>query len=48
MSNSINKLNKLVNADWKYLVNWLNANKTEMVIFKAKEIWRWFEKKTMG
>ena len=27
MSNFINKLNKLVNADLKHLVNWLNANK---------------------
>ena len=39
-SNSIKKLNKLVNADLKHLGNWLNANKislnikkTEMVIF---------------
>ena len=37
-------LNKLVNADLKRLVNWLNANKislnvkkTEMVIFKSKQ-----------
>ena len=44
MSNSINKSNKLVNADLKYLVNLLNANKislnvkkTEMVIFKSKQ-----------
>ena len=43
-SNSTKKLNKLVNADLKHLVNWLNANKisfnvkkTEMVIFKSKE-----------
>ena len=43
-SNSIKKLNKLVNADLKHLVNWLNANKislnvkiTEMVIFKSKQ-----------
>ena len=27
MGNSINKLNKLVNADLKHLVNWLKANK---------------------
>ena len=40
---SIKKLNKLVNADLKHLVNWLNASKislnvkkTEMVIFKSK------------
>ena len=42
--NSIKKLNKLVNADLKHLVNWLNANKislnvkkTEMVVFKSKQ-----------
>ena len=40
LSNSIKKLNKLVNADLKHLFNWLNANKisvnvkkTEMEIF---------------
>ena len=44
LSNSIKKLNKLVNSDLKYLVNWLNTNKTsqnvekiEMVIFKSKQ-----------
>ena len=44
LSNSIKKLKKLVNADLKHLVNWLNANKislnvkkTEMVIFKSKQ-----------
>ena len=44
LSNPIKKLNKLVNADLKRLVNWLNANKislnvkkTEMVIFKSKQ-----------
>ena len=44
LSNSIKKLNKLVNTDLKYLVNWLNANKislnvkkTEMVIFKSNQ-----------
>ena len=44
MSNSIKKLNKLVNADLENLVHWLNANKislnvkkTEMVIFKSKQ-----------
>ena len=38
------KLKKLVNADLKHLVNWLNAKKislnakkTEMVIFKSKQ-----------
>ena len=36
-------MNKLVNADLKHLVHWLNANKifnvkkTEMVIFKSKQ-----------
>ena len=44
LSNSIKKLNKLVNTDLKHLVNWLNANKislnvkkTEMVIFKSNQ-----------
>ena len=44
LGKSIKKLNKLVNADLKRLVNWLNANKisfnvkkTEMVIFKSKQ-----------
>ena len=43
LSNSIKRMNKLVNADLKRLANWLNANKislnvkkTEMVIFKSK------------
>ena len=43
LSNSIKKLSKLVNADLKHLLNWLNANKislnvknTEMIIFKSK------------
>ena len=43
LDNCIIKLNKLVNADLKSLVNWLNANKillnvkkTEIVIFKTK------------
>ena len=43
-SNSIKKLNELVNADLKHLLNWLNANKilvnvkkTEMIIFKSKQ-----------
>ena len=41
---TIKKLNKLVNADLKGLVNWLNANKispnvkkTEMVIFRSNQ-----------
>ena len=45
LSDSIKKLNKLVNTDLKDLVNGLNANKislnvkkkTEMVIFKSKQ-----------
>ena len=44
LSNSIKKLNKLVKADLKHLVNWLNANKSslnvkksEMIIFKSKK-----------
>ena len=44
LSNSIKKLNELVNADLEQLVNWLNPNKislnvkkTEMVIFKSKQ-----------
>ena len=44
MSTSIKKLNKLVNADLKHLVHWLNANKisvnvkkSKMVIFKSKQ-----------
>ena len=43
-SNSIKKLNKLVNADLEHLVSWLTSNtislkveKTEMVIFKFKQ-----------
>ena len=43
LSNCIKKMNKLINADLKHLVNWLNANKislnvkkTERVIFKSK------------
>ena len=44
LRNSIKKLNKLVNADLKHLLNWLNANKIslnvkkpEMIIFKSKQ-----------
>ena len=42
LSNSIKKLNNLVNADLQHVANWLNVNKislnikkTEMVIFKG-------------
>ena len=45
MSNSIKKLNKLVIADLKHLGSWLSANKislnvkkTEIVVFKSKQI----------
>ena len=44
LSNSLKKLNKLVNADLKHLVDWLNAyktslniKKTETVILKSKQ-----------
>ena len=44
LSNSIKKLNELVTADLKHLLNWLNANKislnvnkTEITIFKSKQ-----------
>ena len=36
LSNSIKKLNKLVNADLKHLVNWLNANKNSLNVKKLK------------
>ena len=35
-SNSIKKLNKVVNADLKHLVNWLNANKISLNVKKLK------------
>ena len=40
--NSVKKLNKLVNADLKHLLNWLNANKIslnikKLIIFKSKQ-----------
>ena len=38
LSNSIKKLNKLVNANLKYLVNWLNANKISLNV-KKKTKW---------
>ena len=34
LSNSIKKLNKLVNADLKHLVDWLNANKISLNVKK--------------
>ena len=34
LSNSIKKLNKLVNADLKHLLNWLNANKISLYVKK--------------
>ena len=36
LSNSIKKLNKLVNTDLKHLVNWLNANKISLNVKKLK------------
>ena len=36
LSNSIKKLNKLVNEDLKHLVNWLNANKISLNVKKLK------------
>ena len=39
MSNSIKKLKKLVNADLKHLVNWLNANKISLNIKKLKRLY---------
>ena len=37
-SNSIKKLNRLVNADLKYLANWLNANR---ILLKVKKKLKW-------
>ena len=39
MNNSIKKLNKLVNADLKHLINWLNANKISLNIKKLKRLY---------
>ena len=36
LTNSIKKLNKLVNADFKQLLNWLNANKISLNVKKLK------------
>ena len=36
MSNSIKKLNKLVNADLKHLVHWLNANKISLNVKRLR------------
>ena len=38
LSNSIKKRNKLVNADLKHIVNWLNANKISLSV-KKKPKW---------
>ena len=35
-SNSIKKLSRLVNADLKHLLNWLNANKISLNVKKLK------------
>ena len=36
LSNFIQKLNKLINADLKHLANWLNTNKSSLNIKKLK------------
>ena len=36
LSNSIKKLNKLVNADLKHLANWLNTNEISLNVKKLK------------
>ena len=36
LSNSIKKLNKLVNADLKHVANWLNANNFSLNVKKIK------------
>ena len=36
LGNSIKKLNKLVNADLKHLLNWLNANKISLNVKNLK------------
>ena len=36
LSNSIKKLNQLINADLKHLVNWFNANKISLNVKKLK------------
>ena len=36
LSNSIKKLNKLVNTDLKHLLNWLNVNKISLNVKKLK------------
>ena len=38
LGNSTKKLNKLVNADLKYLVNWLNANKISLNVKKTEMV----------
>ena len=38
LSNAIKKLNKLVKADLKHLVSWLNANKISLNVIKKTEI----------
>ena len=43
LSNSTKKLNKLVNADLKHLLNWLNANKISLNVKKLK--WLIFKSK---
>ena len=38
VSNSIKKLNKLVNADLKHLVHWLNANNISLNVKKIEMV----------
>ena len=38
LSNSIKKLNNLINADLKHLVNWLKANKISLNVKKTKQV----------
>ena len=43
LSNSIKKLNKLVNADLKHLVHWLNTTKISLNVKKLKSKQKKFE-----
>ena len=36
LSKSVEKQNKLVNADLKHLINWLNANEIPLIVKKLK------------
>ena len=39
LSNSIKKLSKLINAELKHLVNWLNANKISLNVKKTEMVY---------